>query len=142
MRSFWPVHAGEAVWDESAHTHWIVVDGCRCGFVRAFDLDDGTPLFDLRLASDCRGRGIGTAALGWLVGYLFGLLPGINRIEGTTRDDNRAMREVFRANGFAKEAHYREDWPGDDGTLHDTIGYALLRRDWMTGTTTPVRWAT
>ncbi|WP_250001993.1 GNAT family N-acetyltransferase [Actinoplanes sp. M2I2] len=71
----------------------------------------------------------------------FELLPAITRIEGTTRADNRAMRAVFLANGFVKEAHYREAWPGKQGEPHDTIGYGLLRRDWLGRTVTPVDWA-
>jgi hypothetical protein len=50
------------------------------------------------------------------------------------------MRAVLRANGFAKEAHYREAWPAADGTLHDSIGYAILRRDWQSRSVTPVNW--
>jgi len=150
----WPFHSGGPADAEeiarrvadgeynsaSAHTHWIVVDGEPCGFVKAFDLDDGTPLFDLRIAAAHRGRGIGSAALAWLIAYLFDLLPGINRIEGTTRVDNTTMRALFRANRFAKEAHYRQAWPGTDGVLHDAIGYAILRHDWLSGTVTPVDW--
>ncbi|MCM4076910.1 hypothetical protein [Paractinoplanes hotanensis] len=48
---------------------------------------------------------------------------------------------MFRACGFVKEAHYREAWPGSDGRLHDTIGYGILRRDWLSGSVTPVDWA-
>jgi len=150
----WPFHSGGPVdakavarqvadgeYDcASVRTHWILVDGQQCGFVRAFDLDDGTPLFDLRIASAYRGRGIGTAALGWLIAYLFDLLLDINRIEGTTRADNAAMRAVFRANAFAKEAHYRQAWPDPDGVLHDTVGYGILRQDWLSRTVTPVHW--
>ncbi|MCT2583272.1 hypothetical protein [Actinophytocola gossypii] len=33
----------------------------------------------------------------------------------------------------------REAWPGPDGP-YDSVGYAILRRDWRTGTTTPVDW--
>lgn len=67
----WPFHSGGPIDTEavtrrvangeyntaSVHTHWIVVDGERCGFVKAFDLDDGAPLFDLRIAAAHRGRG-------------------------------------------------------------------------------------
>jgi RimJ/RimL family protein N-acetyltransferase len=91
----WPFHSGGPIDAEavtrrvangeyntaSVHTYWIVVDGERCGFVKAFEVDDGTPLFDLRVAATHRGRGIGTAALVWLIAYLFDLLPGINRVE-------------------------------------------------------------
>jgi len=150
----WPFHAGGPVNREqvagkvadgyydsaSVRTHWILVGGRRCGFVKAFDLDDGTPLFDLRIAAAYRGRGVGTAAVAWLIRYLFKLLPDIGRIEATTRADNVAMRAVLRASGFVKEAHYRQAWPDSQGFLHDAIGYAILRRDWISGSLTPVDW--
>jgi hypothetical protein len=50
------------------------------------------------------------------------------------------MRAVLRANRFAKEAHYRQAWPGTDSVIHDAIGYAILRRDWLSGTVTPINW--
>ncbi len=31
-------------------------------------------------------------------------------------------------------------WPSADGEMLDGIGYAILRSDWESGTTTPVRW--
>lgn len=117
---------------------WIV-DGGRLGLVRLMDIDDGTPLFDLRVATSARRRGVGTAAVRWLTGHIFTNYE-TDRIEGTTRDDNRAMHQVFTRTGYVKEAHYREAWPSTPGT-HDAIGYAILRRDWATGTTTPVNWA-
>jgi RimJ/RimL family protein N-acetyltransferase len=120
------------------HAFWVV-DGDRVGLVRLFDLDDGTPLFDLRVSSAARGRGAGTSAVRWLTGHVF-THYGTNRIEGTTRDDNHAMRRVFTKAGYVKEAHYRDAWPAVDGT-HDSVGYAILRRDWETGVTTPVNWA-
>jgi RimJ/RimL family protein N-acetyltransferase len=150
----WPFHSGGPVdaesvasrvadgayFSSSVHTYWITVDGRRGGFVRAFDLDEGTPLFDLRIASAYRGRGVGTAAVTWLTGYPFDLLRSINRIEGTTRVDNAAMRALFRSRGYVKEAHYREAWPDAAGGLRDAVGYAILRRDWCSGTVTPVDW--
>jgi RimJ/RimL family protein N-acetyltransferase len=50
------------------------------------------------------------------------------------------MRRVFRRSGYVKEGHYRDGWPDPDGTVHDAVGYAILRRDWLSGTTTAVRW--
>ncbi|HEX3815649.1 MAG TPA: GNAT family protein [Mycobacteriales bacterium] len=121
----------------SARTFWIVAAGERVGLVRAYDCG---PLFDLRIRPDMRGRGIGAATLDWLTGYLFTELPHITRIEGQTRRDNHAMRKVFRGGGYVREAHYREAWPGSDGTVHDSVGYAILRRDWYAGTTTQPAW--
>jgi RimJ/RimL family protein N-acetyltransferase len=131
--------ASEGYYDNaSARTFWITQNGSPAGIVRLFDLDDGTPMFDLRVREPFRGKGIGTKALRWLTAYLFTELPSINRIEGTTRQDNLAMRRLFRGCGYVKEAHYRQASPGAGGTVHDAVGYAILRSDWGTGTVTPV----
>jgi RimJ/RimL family protein N-acetyltransferase len=124
--------------DASTRTFLVVRNGSQVGMVRLFDLDDGTPMFDLRVREPFRGKGIGTRAVRWLTSYLFTELPAVNRIEGTTRQDNHAMRRLFRGCGYAKEAHYRQAWPGADGTVHDAVGYAILRDDWTAGTITPV----
>ena len=97
------------------------------------DLTDYTPLFDLRIRAEHRSRGIGVRAVNWLTRYLFEELTDIRRVVGTTRQDNRAMRRVFQRCGYAQEAHYREAWPAMDGTVHDTVCYAILRRDWLRG---------
>ncbi|MGN9841510.1 GNAT family N-acetyltransferase [Nonomuraea sp. H19] len=150
----WPYHAGtqdretvrrraaEGLYDDAeTRTFWVLADGERAGLVKLQDLADDTPMFDLRVRHSWRGRGIGTQAVAWLTGYLFGELPAITRIEGTTRQDNHAMRAVFRKNGYAKESHYRESWPTPDGTCYDAVGYAILRRDWISGTVTLPNWA-
>jgi RimJ/RimL family protein N-acetyltransferase len=124
--------------NSSARTFWITWDDSPVGMARLFDLDDGTPLFDLRISQACRGKGMGTQAVRWLTTYLFTELPTVDRIEGTTRRDNIAMRRVFGRCGYVKEAHYRQAWPGADGTLHDTVGYGILREDWKSGTVTPL----
>ncbi|MGH3762861.1 GNAT family N-acetyltransferase [Actinophytocola sp.] len=80
----WPFHSGtpdraevlrqvaEGHWDgPSARTFWLERGGEPAGVVRLFDLADGTPLFDLRLAAAHRGQGLGTLAVGWLTEYLF-----------------------------------------------------------------------
>ena len=40
----------------------------------------------------------------------------------------------------AETEHYRDGWPDQDGHVYDAIGYAILRRDWASGTTTVLRW--
>jgi RimJ/RimL family protein N-acetyltransferase len=127
---------GKGAYDDA---YWVVGDGARLGLVRLMDLDDGTPLFDLRVTAAARGRGVGEAAVRWLTAHVFTNYD-TDRIEGTTRQDNHAMRRVFAKTGYVKEAHYREAWPSAEGP-RDSIGYAILRRDWATGTTTPVNWA-
>ncbi|GIH74334.1 GNAT family N-acetyltransferase [Planobispora longispora] len=150
----WPYHVGESVSGDavrrkiaedyydnaSARTFWIMVDDVRAGLIRLEDLDDETPMFDLRIRSDHRGLGIGGRAVTWLTEYLFTTFPEISRIEGTTRQDNHAMRRIFRRCGYLKEAHYREAWPGAEGSVYASIGYGILRRDWLADTVTPLDW--
>ncbi len=150
----WPFHSGPpttpaAVLEqvaaghydgETTRTWWVVRDGERVGVVRAWDVGDGTPLFDLRLRAAARGRGAGGEVVRLVTRALFEDQPDLARIEATTRQDNAAMRRALRRGGYVKEAHYRQDWPGQDGTPHDAVGYAILRRDWSTGSTTPVDW--
>ena len=104
------------------------------------DLTDDTPLFDLRLAAGSRGRGRGLAALRALTEHVFATRPQTGRFEGQTREDNVAMRRTFQRAGFLKEAHYREAWPVDGGPPVASIGYGVLRRDWLSGTSTPLVW--
>jgi RimJ/RimL family protein N-acetyltransferase len=86
------------------------------------DLSERTPMFDLRLRAQFRGKGIRGQALRWLTAYLFTELPAIRRVEGNTRQDNRAMRRVFQRAGYVKEAHYREAWPVEGGKVYDGVG--------------------
>ncbi|MFD8980353.1 GNAT family N-acetyltransferase [Streptomyces sp. NPDC059564] len=158
IKGAWPFHSqagldpdavrqrvGEGCYDDGdSRTFWIVEGDERVGLIRLFDLADvpegGTPLFDLRIDSVHRGRGLGKQALAWLTGYLFTEFPDLRRIEGTTRKDNLAMRRAFLSSGYAKEAHYRDAWPGRQGQVHDAVGYAILRRDWLSGETTLPDW--
>lgn len=150
----WPYHCGgtrdrDAVLDrvasgyydsESVRTFWIVDDGRRVGLVRLEDIGHGAPMFDLRIRRSDRGRGVGREAVVWLTRYLFEELPDITRIEATTRQDNQAMRRVFRRCGYAKEAHYRQAWPTTGGSSADAVGYAILRSDWTSGSVTAPAW--
>lgn len=135
----------EGTFDGSNHeSHWILgQSSIELGIIRLFDLDDiddGYPLFDLRVRVAYRGKGIGRAAVEWLTAYLFEKYPDLDRIVGTTRVDNNAMRRVFRSCYFAKEGHYRNDWSSGDGTMFDTVKYGLLREDWKNRKITPVPW--
>lgn len=123
-----------------ARTFWIMREHDRVGLVRLFDLEDEAALFDLRLRERFRAQGIGRIAVAWLTRLLFESYPHVRRVEAQTRHDNRAMRAVLRRCGFAKEAHYRRAWPAGSGAYVDGVGYAILREDWESGTSTPVRW--
>lgn len=50
------------------------------------------------------------------------------------------MRRVMEKCGWVQEACYRESWPAADGTSRSSIAYAILRRDWARGITTPLNW--
>ncbi len=112
----------------------------RIGLIRLFDLSDPTPMFDLRIKTSHRGRGIGAEALRWLTDFVFETMPDKIRIEGYTRRDNRAMRRVFRKCGYVKEAHHRKSWPSESGIYYDSVGYGITRYDWKNNITTPVEW--
>ena len=135
----------EGTFNGSNHESFWILDESKkeIGFIRLFDLEDvdgGYPLFDLRIRAEYRGRGLGKSAVQWLTPYLFEKHPKLERIVGTTRADNSAMRKVFRSSGYVKEGHYRRDWSSSNGACFDTVKYGILREDWASGTTTPVPW--
>jgi RimJ/RimL family protein N-acetyltransferase len=156
--STWPFHGNsnlspekvekmivDGVFDGTNHqTFWIVAEkGMPVGYVRLFDLDDigdGTPLFDVRLKPESRGRGIGYEAVRWLLDYMFEKWPELHRIEGTTRQDNIAMRRVFQKCNFVKEGHLRKAWKTTPGLYYDAILYGILRDDWLAGKAGLVDW--
>jgi RimJ/RimL family protein N-acetyltransferase len=147
----WPFHGGGPAEEIAAgyfapdvQAFWVFADpdaAVPAGLFKLFDLADGTPMFDLRIGAAYRGAGPGSQALRWLTGYLFTELPRVRRIEGTTRQDNLAMRKTFRACGYVKEANDRQAWPGPGGASYDAVGYAILRSDWESGTVTLPDWA-
>lgn len=135
----------EGAFDGSNHESFWIQSECSeiVGFFRLFDLDDiedGYPLFDLRVSSEFRGQGVGKATVSWLTRYLFDKHSQLDKIIGTTRADNLAMRKTFRSCGFVKEGHYRKDWCSSNGQKFDTVKYGILREDWVSGRSTPVNW--
>jgi RimJ/RimL family protein N-acetyltransferase len=118
---------------------WLTVEGEPRGLVRLFDLEDPSAMFDIRVAMPWRGRGLGAFGVEWLTEHVFAT-RSCDRIEATTRQDNAAMRSVLTRCGYVKEAHYRRAWPSAEGAVLDSVGYAVLRGDWMSGSVTPVEW--
>ncbi len=100
----------------------------------------GSPLFDVRLAASHRGQGLGPLVVRAFTTLVFTRYPDVTHVEGQTREDDVTMRRTFVRAGFVKEAHYREAWPTFDAGPKAAIADATLRRDWETGTTTPVPW--
>lgn len=152
----WPFHSGPPLtphvinqrWKKGHYTgdgirtFWILADGRREGVIRLWDLGQGndteTPLFDIRIRSTARGRGIGTEAVRHLVKWVFTAYPAKTRIEATTRQDNVVMQSILRRIGFVKEAHYRQCWPGEHRRMYDCCGFGILRSDWEQEAATPV----
>jgi RimJ/RimL family protein N-acetyltransferase len=143
----WPFHGRPTLSLVDAHAVVLEADdvesfairdqGELVGLVRLFDLDDmvnGSPLFDLRIAADHRGRGLGTATVTWLSAHLFDSHPELHRIEATTRGDNVAMATVLERCGYVREGVLREAWRSENGERHDTLVYGLLRSDWRAPT--------
>jgi RimJ/RimL family protein N-acetyltransferase len=126
--------------DADHASFWIDTDAGRIGLVVLIDLTHDAPLFDLRLATEHRGKGYGADVLKALTTHVFTTMPAVIRLEGQTREDNIAMRKTFVRAGFVKEAHYRDGWPVENGPPLASVGYGILRRDWLSGRTTPVVW--
>ena len=112
----------------------------RIGIAIVENPTSAAPAFDLRLAGRYRGRGLGTPIVRALTTLVFETNPDAVRLEGQTREDNLAMRTTFLRSGFVKEAHRREGWPVEGGEALAAVAYAILRRDWVSGTTTTFVW--
>lgn len=124
--------------DDACDTYWVEHDELgRIGIMRFEDLDDPTPLFDLRLAEEFRGRGLGVEVLRAATDHVFTAMEHVHRFEGHTRADNLPMRMTFERAGWVQEAHYRQGWPTGDGRHLDSVAYAVLRSDWENCTRTP-----
>lgn len=123
--------------DDDTKSFWGLVGTERVALLTVMDLEDPTPVFDLRVAAARRGQGIGRSALRFLAEWTFNEARK-HRIEGHTRSDNHPMRALFRASGWLQEAHHRQAWGSADGTWHDAVTYTLLRDDHEAGTRTPL----
>ena len=155
-RHTWPYHAqpqvderwvresvaAGAFFGSDVKSFWVVAaDGWSLAVGRVFDLADVTPLVDLRVADQARGQGVGTATLRWLTQFVFETFPETQRLGGYTRYDNLPMRQLFKKCGFIQEAYHRKSWRMDSGALADSVGFAILRVDWLSGISTPLPWS-
>ena len=129
--------AGGRFWGEHVRSHWIERAGERVGLVVLEELEDPTPVFDLRIQSEARRTGLGRDTLAWLAEQTFGEHDK-HRLEAHVRADNAAMRGLLHALGWVQEAYYRQAWPDAAGAWHDATTYSLLRADHRAGTRTPL----
>jgi len=140
--SDWPFHYEQSVdaswlrgrlesghlFGAQARSFWIRADSQEpIGLGRIFDLSELTPLLDLRVTTEARGRGTGTLALRGLTTWLFAEYPDAGRLGGYTRHDKLAMRRVFEKCGYVQEAQHRRAWRVRGGEPVDAVGYAILR---------------
>lgn len=125
---------------DGVRTFWVYGDNQRLGLVILERLESQCPTFDLRLVDEARGQGSGVPVLHALTDMVFQDHPDVRRFAGRTREDNIAMRKTFLRSGFLKEAHYRQDWPLEDGTLIASVTYAVLRSDWSSGSVSGFVW--
>lgn len=115
---------------------WGHVGVERVAFLAIRELEDPTPVFDLRVAEPWRRRGVGRSALRFLAEWTFGEGEK-HRVEAHTRSDNESMRGLLRAQGWVQEAHHRQAWPDNAGHWYDAVTYALLRDDYIRSVRTP-----
>ncbi|MBW8350667.1 GNAT family N-acetyltransferase [Bacillus sp. IITD106] len=126
-------------YQEGRDTYWIEFHREKIGLIIIHDIEDTIPLFDIRLANSVREKGFGTKAVRWLTDYLFSLPDKKIRIEAYTRCDNFAMRKTLTNCGFVKEGYLRNAWENNDGSVSDSICYAIIRSDWENGIVTPIK---
>jgi RimJ/RimL family protein N-acetyltransferase len=139
----WPFHGLRQEWTEAEveaafaagdftgnnRSFWVRAEGERAGLLRFRYLDETSPDVDLRVLSQFRGRGVGTAMLEWAPAHLF-THTDRHRLAGETRIDNAPMRRIFERCAWTQEAHYRMSWPDGKGGWIDSVGYAILRDEW------------
>ncbi|GGP09000.1 GNAT family N-acetyltransferase [Oceanobacillus neutriphilus] len=130
-------HAGW--YHEGRETFWIEEADEKIGLIIIHDISDTIPSFDIRLDSEARGKGYGIKAVNWVIDYIFGLSEKKIRLEAYTRSDNLAMRKTLNKCGFVKEGYLRHAWENDDGSISDSVCYAMIRKDWKTKSSTPIK---
>jgi RimJ/RimL family protein N-acetyltransferase len=79
---------------------YIVVAGDRPSGVARLDLTGREASVSIHLAPECRGRGVGPAALRALADLAFGEL-GLDRLLASVKPDNHPSLSAFRKAGFA-----------------------------------------
>lgn len=122
-------------------TFWIVLDEvARAGIVRLYGMNEQFVTLEIRLSDRYRGQGIGRVAIQMLTNHVFTSMPEKIRMEGFTRQDNLAMRRVFRHCGYVMEAHFRKAMVDQQGNYFDIVGYGITREDWASHRVTPVQW--
>jgi RimJ/RimL family protein N-acetyltransferase len=117
-------------WDEHYLQLAIDLDGVMVGDFQLRKCDatrpDGALEMGIELAEEARGKGIGTQAL--IAGAEYAFANGAHRIEGSTDEQNIAMRRAFEKAGWNFEGVLKALFI-EDGLPHDYYSYAITKFD-------------
>lgn len=117
-------------WDDHYLQLAIDVDGTLVGDFQLRKCDstrpDGALEMGIELAIEERGKGYGVLAL--MEGAKYAFAEGAHRIEGSTDEQNIAMRRTFEKAGWKFEGVLRALFI-EDGVPHDYYSYAITKFD-------------
>ena len=117
-------------WDDHYLQLAIDIDGELVGDFQLRKCDstrpDGALEMGIELAEEVRGRGIGTQAL--IAGAEYAFTHGAHRIEGSTDENNLAMRKAFEKAGWKFEGVLKALFI-EDGVPRDYYSYAITKFD-------------
>jgi ribosomal-protein-alanine N-acetyltransferase len=113
--------------------YWVIVEkhsGNFIGEVVFFDYDEDTRacIIGYQTSINSRNKGYMTEAVICLLRFLI-LEVGFNRISGGHQADNPASGRVMAKAGMKYEGTLRQDFMNKDGTIVDSILYAMIRQD-------------
>ncbi len=117
-------------WDDHYLQLAIDLDGILVGDFQLRKCDatrpNGALEMGIELAEEVRGKGIGTQAL--IAGTEYAFTHGAHRIEGSTDENNVAMRRAFEKAGWKFEGVLKALFI-EDGEPHDYYSYAITKFD-------------
>jgi RimJ/RimL family protein N-acetyltransferase len=117
-------------WDEHYLQLAIDLDGDLIGDFQLRKCDatrpDGALEMGIEIADEMQGRGFGTLAL--IEGARYAFAEGAHRIEGSTAEDNHAMRKAFEKAGWKFEGVLRALFI-EDGAPQDYYSYSITKFD-------------
>ena len=117
-------------WDDHYLQLAIDLDGVLVGDFQLRKCDstrpDGALEMGIELAEEVRGQGLGTQTL--IAGARYAFDNGAHRVEGSTDENNVAMRRAFEKAGWKFEGVLRALFI-EDGVPHDYYSYAITKFD-------------
>jgi RimJ/RimL family protein N-acetyltransferase len=117
-------------WDDHYLQLAIDLDGQLVGDFQLRKCDatrpDGALEMGIEIAEEHQGKGVGTLAL--IEGAKFAFAEGAHRIEGSTAEDNFAMRKAFEKAGWKFEGILRALFI-EDGLPQNYYSYSVTKFD-------------